>query len=546
MHALQSIKEKLWVRVMAAAGVILAMVIGLLIWNNIRNQTATIEHLSKHESRVLATALEGGIFDALAVGDNNTVRDQFRRLSERLPGLSVHIFDFEGKVTFATDSDAVGNGLGDLIQGDRAVSAVNAMLETGLEPEEPFREILKGESYLSVLLPILNESRCHHCHGTSRQVLGGIHVRSSTGGAMAAVQHSRNQGLIFGVTGLILMVLFLSLLLNRMVSRPIGLLLNMAGRMRNKDLTAVVDVKKQDEISHMCARMNLVNEDLCGMIRDIASSSLGLADAASRQAASLEETGASLEQLASLTRRNTENASEADTLMQQTHGIVGHADRAMGELHESMGDISRASEEITKVNKAIEQIAFQTNLLALNAAVEAARAGDAGNGFAVVADEVRRLALKASEAAGNTAELIEATVQRIQGGGRVVLEVNASFAKVSENVERLKAAIQDIHAACNEQQTGIDQINHTVHDLDSLTQQTASSADQLAASIGSFKVERNGDGHVQESRRERSAIKNSDSSDSRHSATCFGPREGSGCGLPIEGPAPDHPYPGSH
>ena len=162
----------------------------------------------------------------------------------------------------------------------------------------------------------------------------------------------------------------------------------------------------------------------------------------------------------------------------------------MGDLRESMERISGSSREITQVNRVIEQIAFQTNLLALNAAVEAARAGEAGDGFAVVADEVRRLALQASEAAEGTTRLIEDTVSRIESGSGVLTGVSGSFEQVSENVARLKQAVQEITEACGEQQAGIEEINHKVRGLDGLTQRNASGAEQLAASIGSFKVDR--------------------------------------------------------
>ena len=150
----------------------------------------------------------------------------------------------------------------------------------------------------------------------------------------------------------------------------------------------------------------------------VSGASQHLAEGTSQQAAGIQETSSSLEEMASMTRANSDNAAQADTLMNQTKAVVKEAGEAMAELAASMDRIGQSGREIGNIVKSIDEIAFQTNLLALNAAVEAARAGEAGAGFAVVADEVRALALRAAEAASNTQELITGTVQQIgQGTG---------------------------------------------------------------------------------------------------------------------------------
>jgi len=213
----------------------------------------------------------------------------------------------------------------------------------------------------------------------------------------------------------------------------------------------------------------------------IATSSQALAEGASEQASSLEESSSSLEQMASMTRQNADNANLADGLMKKAGREAGQAKESMAELIASMTEISRASEETSKIVKTIDEIAFQTNLLALNAAVEAARAGDAGAGFAVVADEVRRLALRATDAAKNTAGLIEATVKRVQEGARQVVRTNEAFAQVAEGTLKGAELVTEIAAASGEQAQGIAQINRAVAEMDRVVQQTASSAEESAS-----------------------------------------------------------------
>ena len=213
----------------------------------------------------------------------------------------------------------------------------------------------------------------------------------------------------------------------------------------------------------------------------VLSSSRQLAEGASQQAASIEETSASLEQMYSMTRLNADNAGLANQLMKETRETVSQACMSMEKLTSSMGEISRSSEETSRIIKTIDEIAFQTNLLALNAAVEAARAGEAGAGFAVVADEVRNLAMRSAEAAKTTAGLIEGTVTRVREGSGLVEKTDGEFRKVTASVEKSSGLVDEISAASGEQAQGIEQINKSVSQMDRIVQQNASNAEQSAS-----------------------------------------------------------------
>ena len=160
----------------------------------------------------------------------------------------------------------------------------------------------------------------------------------------------------------------------------------------------------------------------------------------------------------------------------------------MKQMTSSMDDISSASAETSKIIKTIDEIAFQTNLLALNAAVEAARAGEAGMGFAVVADEVRNLAQRAAEAAGNTADLIEGTVKKVQVGSDLVTKTNEIFQEVTEGSAKMGELVAEIAAASQEQARGIEQVNIAVAQMDKVIQQNAAGAEELASAMAAFKT----------------------------------------------------------
>jgi len=213
----------------------------------------------------------------------------------------------------------------------------------------------------------------------------------------------------------------------------------------------------------------------------VSSSSQSLAEGASQQASSIEETSSSMEEMSSMIKKNAENSSNADALMKNTKQVVVAANDSMDALILSMETIFKASEQTSKIIKTIDEIAFQTNLLALNAAVEAARAGEAGAGFAVVAGEVRKLAMRATDAAKITSELIEGTVKKVKDGSKLVSETSNAFGEVAKNTDRVGDLVTGIAEASNEQSNAIEQVNSAISEMDKVVQQNAANAEESAS-----------------------------------------------------------------
>jgi len=213
----------------------------------------------------------------------------------------------------------------------------------------------------------------------------------------------------------------------------------------------------------------------------VSAASQSLAEGSSEQAASLEETSSSLEEMASMTRRNAESAQQAKDLSAQTRHAADAGTTDMEEMKHAMDAIKASSDDISKIIKTIDEIAFQTNILALNAAVEAARAGEAGMGFAVVADEVRSLAQRSAQSAKETAGKIEEAIKKSEHGVRISGKVAESLAIIAEKARKVDALVAEIATASNEQNQGIGQINTAVGQMDKVTQSNASNAEETAA-----------------------------------------------------------------
>ena len=318
--------------------------------------------------------------------------------------------------------------------------------------EEIMRQMLAGRSGVGTYV----FQGLHKIAGYAPVPLTGwaVGFTQNTDEFMAPVYRIRNLTIIVGVIALVLTVIGV-FLFSRGITRP---------------------------INRAVGQLHDGSDQVAAASSQVANAGQSLAEGTSELAASIEETSASLEELTAMTKQNTENANQADSLMKEVSSMVSSASQSMVEMSKSMKEISAAGQEINNIIKSIDEVAFQTNLLALNAAVEAARAGEAGAGFAVVAGEVRNLAMRAAEAAQNTATLIETTIQKINHGAELVKRVDEAFGQVSANASKVADIVSEITAASNEQSQGITQINQAVTDMDKVTQSTAANAEESAAS----------------------------------------------------------------
>lgn len=233
-------------------------------------------------------------------------------------------------------------------------------------------------------------------------------------------------------------------------------------------------------VSAAVQELRTISDTIARSSANISGASRALSEGASEQAASVEETSASLEEVLGMTRQNKTSAQESERIAGEAIEIVRQVDGRIQKMAEAMTRITQSAQETGQIIKLINEIAFQTNLLALNAAVEAARAGEAGRGFAVVAEEVRNLAGRSADAADRTALLIEGTIGAVESGSELVSSTMDSFRNNVEISTRIREFSEQILASSKEQAVGIDEISRAVSQIERIAQTAAARSEESA------------------------------------------------------------------
>ena len=292
-------------------------------------------------------------------------------------------------------------------------------------------------------------------------------------------------------------------LLTRSILAPIAQAVKAAEQVAAGDLSVRIHGHEHDETGRLLLALGRMTEHLASVVgevrrssdsigtasAEIATGNLDLSTRTEQTASSLQQTASSMEQLTGTVRQSADSARQANQLAANAAEVAQRGGAVVAQVVSTMEDINASSKKIADIIGTIDGIAFQTNILALNAAVEAARAGEQGRGFAVVASEVRSLAQRSAEAAREIKSLIGASVEKVEGGSRLVADAGSTMRDIVGSVERVTQIIAEITAASNEQSQGIGQVNSAVTHLDQMTQQNAALVEQSAAAAESLKAQ---------------------------------------------------------
>ncbi|MBF0397644.1 MAG: hypothetical protein HQK78_12770 [Desulfobacterales bacterium] len=214
----------------------------------------------------------------------------------------------------------------------------------------------------------------------------------------------------------------------------------------------------------------------------LSSTSQSISQGIAEQASSLEEISASMNEIAAQTKQNAENAAKANKVAIEATSHAQKGNEQMTIMVTSMNEINESTKQVSKVIKAIDDIAFQTNLLALNAAIEAARAGKHGKGFAVVAQEVRNLATRSAQSAKESTELIEGASQKVIKGSEIANKTSEALRDIVTSIEKVTNLVADISVSSQEQAQGVEQVSKGINQIEQVTQQNTASVEEVASS----------------------------------------------------------------
>ena len=374
---------------------------------------------------------------------------------------------------------------------------------------------------------------------TLRDALEGIMDYNSNSAKEKVEQNKQiastaSTAMIFVIFIGVIAAIALGLFISRIISKPIGKMVEAADRLALGDVDVNVDVESKDEVGKLAQSFNKMienireqahvvekmaagdmtvqikiksdkdllgkklsemletNNEVLGSInsaaeqvaagaKQVSDSSMQLSQGATEQASSIEELTASLEEVSAQTKVNAENANQANELAEIAKTNAEQGNKQMGDMLNAMEEINSSSANISRIIKVIDEIAFQTNILALNAAVEAARAGQHGKGFAVVAEEVRNLAARSANAAKETTELIEGTIKRTENGTKIAKETAEALNKIVGDVTKAASLVNDIAVASNEQASAIAQINQGIMQVSQVVQTNSATSEESAS-----------------------------------------------------------------
>ncbi|GAA0409186.1 methyl-accepting chemotaxis protein [Massilia aurea] len=301
------------------------------------------------------------------------------------------------------------------------------------------------------------------------------------------------------VIGIVAAVVITRSLLKQLGGEP-AYTAKIAGSIAHGDLSIVIDTKASDRGS-LLVEMKEMRNSLVGIVeqvrrgtetigtasREIAAGNIDLSSRTELQASSLEKTASAMEELTATVKQNADSAREANALAATASDVARKGGDVVSQVVGTMGEINTSANKISDIIGVIDGIAFQTNILALNAAVEAARAGEQGRGFAVVASEVRNLAQRSAAAAKEIKTLIGDSVEKVERGSKLVGQAGVTMDEVVSSVKRVTDIMSEIANASAEQSAGIAQVNTSIIEMDSMTQQNAALVEQAAAAAQSLQ-----------------------------------------------------------
>ena len=350
-------------------------------------------------------------------------------------------------------------------------------------------------------MPAVHALFLQHRAGVEQTVTAGNAFAETSMTAFGQSQAASTRNSVIAAVAALALVLLVYRLVLASVRRPLADCIAFAERIAAGNLAEPLAIRRSDDIGRLQHALGEMQRALRSLVANVRSSTDSIATASSQiatgnqdlssrteqTASNLQQAASSMEELTATVKQSADSARQANQLASSAAEVAARGGVVVSQVVATMDDINTSSKRIADIVGVIDGIAFQTNILALNAAVEAARAGEQGRGFAVVASEVRSLAQRSAEAAKEIKGLIGASVDKVEGGAKLVADAGRTMTEIVGSVQRVSDIIGEITAASSEQSQGIGEVNVAVAQLDRMTQQNAALVEESAAAAESLK-----------------------------------------------------------
>jgi len=443
------------------------------------------------------STVEAGITGKLSVSSGAPIKDgNGKIIGSILTGIMLDKYEIldELKEIYKTDITLFW---GDVRFNTTIVQNGNRLVGTKLDPEIADKVLNKKENYIgkAKILGIPYVCAYMPLIDSNNQAIGVLF----SGQRISKIISVRNRIIAvvagFAAFALVVFAFAVSYFIKRKVSIPLSNIVFAAEKIAEGNLDVSVDFDSNDEIGALCRSFNKMIQNLNEILKNItlcakevaagsnqmSASSIALSQGATEQASSIQELTATLDEISTQTKRNAINANKANEIAEETKLKALNGNEQMKQMLDSMIEISKSSQDISKIIKVIDEIAFQTNILALNAAVEAARAGQHGKGFAVVAEEVRNLAMRSANAAKETTDMIESSIKKVEDGTQIANKTAEELNNIVDGISKVADFVKDIAIASNEQATGIAQVNQAIYQISQVVQTNSATSEENAA-----------------------------------------------------------------
>ncbi len=399
---------------------------------------------------------------------------------------NLFLLSSDGTLIIHTNKDNLGKNIYDVETDKQKVDALLKSIQAGNAYVYDTESDINGKACTKTLVPItFGNSSTFWAVGVSIE--------------LDEIMKQTNKNLIVMILILlsiiIVTVLTIGISFKYMINKPLSSIVSVAQQQANGNLDIDLNTNRKDELGILYQALQTANKNMNDSLliiktaatevssgaTQISSASIQLSQGATEQASSIQEISASINDISAKTIQSTDNAKTANMKAENSRNLADRGMQQMTQLLSAMKNIRESSENIIKIIKVIEDIAFQTNILALNAAVEAARAGENGKGFAVVAQEVKNLATKSAKAASETTLLIEESVRKAETGGLIANETEKALSAIVKEIDDVAVLIKDIAGAIDDQSINLNHVNQSIGDISQVVQANSAASEENAA-----------------------------------------------------------------